>query len=527
VRCVLALDQGTTGSTALVVDDEGHVRGRGYRELPQYFPEPGWVEHDPEEIWQTQLAAAEMALGAAGLRGREVAAIGITNQRETTILWDRKTGTPVHRAIVWQCRRSAQICERMRADGLEPLVRSRTGLVCDAYFSGSKLAWLLDHEPSWRPRAARGELAFGTVDSWLIWRLTGGRVHATDPSNASRTLCFDIGRLDWDPELTGYLRIPREVFPAVHPSAGVLGETVALGALPAGIPVAGVAGDQQAALFGQGASRPGDAKNTYGTGCFLLLNTGGHPVASPRGLLSTVAWSLPGPGPARGPEIAYALEGSVFVAGAAVQWLRDGLGLIGTAAESEALARSVPDTGGVYLVPAFVGLGAPFWDMYARGTLVGLTRGTTRAHVVRAALEAMAYQSRDLLEAMAADAGRGPAGLRVDGGATANDFLCQFQADVLGLPVLRPEVRETTALGAAYLAGLGVGLWRDADELRRLWRLDRTFEPAMPADRRETLYGEWRRAVERSRGWARAAGEGPPPLGTRLQSAVKPIAETG
>ncbi len=501
---VLALDQGTTGSTALVVDAEGAVRARGYRELPQYFPQPGWVEHDPEEIWQTQLAAAAAALAAAGVSSRELAAIGITNQRETTILWERQTGRPVHRAIVWQCRRSAPLCERMRADGLEPLVRARTGLVCDAYFSGTKIAWLLDADPSLRPRAARGELAFGTVDSWLLWKLTGGRVHATDPSNASRTLCFDIARLAWDPELTGYLRIPLELFPAVRPSSGVFGETAACGALPAGIPVAGIAGDQQAALFGQGAIHAGDAKNTYGTGCFLLLHTGGKPVHSTRGLLTTVAWAIPGPSGA--PEVSYALEGAIFVAGAAVQWLRDGLGLIRTAAESEALATSVPDAGGVYLVPAFVGLGAPYWDMYARGTLAGLTRGTTRAHVVRAALEAIAYQTRDVLDVMAEEAGRRPADLRVDGGATENDFLCQFQADLLDLPVLRPRVRETTALGAAYLAGLGVGLWRDPEALRDLWRLDRAFRPAMAPARREALYAGWQRAVARARDWAREDG---------------------
>ncbi|PYM64905.1 MAG: glycerol kinase [Candidatus Rokuibacteriota bacterium] len=506
---VLALDQGTTGSTALVVDAEGRVRGRGYRELPQYYPEPGWVEHDPEEIWQTQLGAAQVALAAAGVGGGDVAAVGITNQRETTLLWDRRTGVPVHRAIVWQCRRSAPLCERMRADGLEPTVRARTGLVVDAYFSGTKIAWLLDARPELRRRAERGELCFGTVDSWLLWRLTGGRVHATDPSNASRTLCFDIERLDWDPELAGYLRIPLELFPAVRPSAGVFGETADLGVLPAGIPVAGIAGDQQAALFGQGAHHFGDAKNTYGTGCFLLLNTGATPVRAAGGLLTTVAWSLP---PAKGkgaPSVSYALEGAIFVAGAAIQWLRDGLGLIRTAAESEALATSVPDTGGVYLVPAFVGLGAPYWDMYARGILVGLTRGTTRAHVVRAALEAIAYQTRDVLDAMVRGAGRRPTELRVDGGATENDFLCQFQADVLDGPILRPRVRETTALGAAYLAGLGVGLWRDPAALRDLWQLDRTFTPTLSPARREALYAGWQRAVERARGWVEPA----PPSG--------------
>jgi glycerol kinase len=505
VRAVLALDQGTTGSTALVVADDGTVLGRGYRELPQYFPQPGWVEHEPEEIWTTQLAAAAAALSAARVAPREVAAIGITNQRETTILWDRRTGRPVHRAIVWQCRRSAPLCDRMRADGLEPTVRARTGLVCDAYFSGTKIAWLLDARPELRVRAARGEIAFGTVDSWLLWRLTGGRVHATDPSNASRTLCFDIGRLDWDDALTGYLRIPREIFPAVRPSAGIFGETGRLEGLAAGIPVAGIAGDQQAALFGQGAVAPGGAKNTYGTGCFLLLHTGAAPVPSAHGLLTTVAWAVP-PAPGAPPAVAYALEGAIFVAGAAVQWLRDGLGLIRTAAESEALARSVPDTAGVYLVPAFVGLGAPHWDMYARGVLVGLTRGVTRAHIARAALEAMAYQTRDVLDAMVGEAGHRPAELRVDGGATENDFLCQFQADILGIPILRPRVRETTALGAAYLAGVGAGLWPGPAALGALWQLDRAFEPTLPAERREALHAGWRRAVARSRDWARPEG---------------------
>jgi len=505
VTVVLALDQGTTGSTALVVGADGAVLGRGYQELPQYYPQPGWVEHDPAEIWATQLAAARMALAQARVAPREVAAIGIANQRETTLLWDRRTGEPVHRAIVWQCRRSASLCERLKAAGLEPLVRARTGLVLDAYFSGTKIAWLLDAQPELRARAARGELAFGTVDSWLLWRLTGGRVHATDPSNASRTLCFDIQRLDWDPELTGRLGIPREVFPAVQPSAGVFGETVSHEGLPAGIPVAGIAGDQQAALFGQGALEPGGVKNTYGTGCFLLLNTGPTAVTSTAGLLTTIAWSLPAAN-GRAPAVSYALEGAVFIAGAAVQWLRDGLGLITAARETEPLARSVPDTGGIYFVPAFVGLGAPYWDMHARGALVGLTRGTTRAHLARATLEAIAYQTRDVLDAMAGESGRRPAELRIDGGATENDFLCQFQADVLGIPILRPRVRETTGLGAAYLAGLGVGLWPDPAALRGLWQLDRAFEPAMPADRREALYAGWRRAVDRARAWASSEG---------------------
>ena len=493
-RHVLALDQGTTGSTALVVDAEGEVRGRGYALLPQYFPRPGWVEHDPEEIWTTTERAAQQALAAARVTGNELAAIGITNQRETTILWDRKTGHPIHRAIVWQCRRTAGLCERLRSDGLEVLFRRKTGLVLDAYFSGTKIRWLLDEVPGARRQAESGGLAFGTVDCWLLWKLTGGRRHATDPSNASRTLCFDILSLGWDAELAGALAVPMSVFPEVRPSAGVFGETADLGWLPAGIPVAGIAGDQQAALFGQACFQPGMAKNTYGTGCFMLLNTGPTPVPSKEGLLTTVAWQTGG-------TTTYALEGSVFIAGAAIQWLRDGLGLIAHAAESQELAESVDDTGGVYLVPAFVGLGAPYWDMYARGTIVGITRGTARAHMVRAALEAIASQSRDVLETMAAEAGVSLRSLRVDGGAAANDFLCQFQADLLDVPVLRPSVTETTGLGAAYLAGVGAGLWKPA-ELAGRWRLDRQFTPAMDEGRRNALYGGWRRAVERSRGWA-------------------------
>ena len=493
-RFVVALDQGTTGSTVLVVDPEGEVRGRGYAELPQYFPRPGWVEHDPEEIWKTTAEAARQALASARVAGSEVAAIGITNQRETTILWDRKTGLPIHRAIVWQCRRTAGLCERLQSDGLEPVFRRKTGLVLDAYFSGTKIRWLLDEVPGARRRAESGELAFGTVDSWLLWKLTAGRRHATDPSNASRTLCFDIQSLRWDAELALALEVPMSVFPEVRPSAGVFGETADLGWLPAGIPVAGIAGDQQAALFGQACFQPGMAKNTYGTGCFMLLNTGPTPVPSKEGLLTTVAWQAGG-------TTTYALEGSVFIAGAAIQWLRDGLGLIAHAAESQKLAESVDDTGGVYLVPAFVGLGAPYWDMYARGTIVGITRGTARAHVVRAALEAIAYQSRDVLETMAVEAGVRLGSLRVDGGAAANDFLCQFQADLLDVPVLRPSVTETTGLGAAYLAGLGTGLWKPA-ELAARWRLDRQFTPAMDEGHRSALYSGWRRAVERARSWA-------------------------
>jgi glycerol kinase len=493
-RHILALDQGTTGSTALVVDPDGRVLARGYAELPQYFPQPGWVEHDPEEIWSTVERSARAALGEARVSGADIAAVGITNQRETTIVWERATGRPIHRAIVWQCRRTAPLCDRLRADGVESLVRARTGLILDAYFSGTKIRWLLDEVAGARARAERGDLAFGTVDAWLIWKLTGGGVHATDATNASRTLCLDLRTGDWDDEMLQILKVPRQVLPVVSPSAGVLGETIDLGWLPRGAPIAGVAGDQQAALFGQACLTPGAAKNTYGTGCFMLLNTGAAPVASSHGLVTTIAWRIGG-------RTTYALEGSVFVAGAAIQWLRDGLGILTTAAESQALAESVPDTGGVYFVPAFVGLGAPHWDMYARGTVVGLTRGTTRAHLARAALESIAFQSRDVLEAMAADAGISIEGLRVDGGAVANDFLCQFQADLLNVAVLRPRVIETTALGAAYLAGLGAGVWPSADEVGKRWALDRRFEPRLDQSVRATRYDGWRRAVEKSKGW--------------------------
>ena len=492
-RYILALDQGTSGSTVLVVDVDGSVRARGYAELPQHYPEPGWVEHDPDEIWTSIERAARAALAVAGITGAEVAALGITNQRETTLVWDRASGRPIHHAIVWQCRRTAALCDQLKADGLEATVRERTGLVLDAYFSGTKIRWLLDHVPGARERAEDGALAFGTVDSWLVWKLTGGRVHATDVTNASRTLCLDLDTVDWDDTMLKALGVPRALLPRLVPSSGVVGETADLGWLPAGIPIAGIAGDQHAALFGQACYTRGAAKNTYGTGCFLLVNTGAVAVRSRAGLLTTIAWQIGG-------STTYALEGSVFIAGAAIQWLRDGLGLIARASDSEALATSVPDTGGAYFVPAFVGLGAPYWDMYARGTMVGLTRGTTKAHVVRAALEAIAYQSRDVLEAMAADADVPIDALRVDGGATSNDFLCQFQADIMGVTVLRPAVIETTALGAAYLAGLGVGLWPSLDVLAGRWAVERTFTPVMDAARRKDLYDGWHRAVERARG---------------------------
>ena len=501
-RFVLALDQGTTGSTALVVDPDGGVRARGYAELPQHYPQPGWVEHDPEQIWATTVQALGQAVAASGITPAEIAAVGITNQRETTILWERASGRPMGNAIVWQCRRTAALCDRLKADGAEPEIRRKTGLVVDAYFSGTKIRWMLDHDPALRPRAERGELCFGTVDAWLLWQLTGGAVHATDPSNASRTLCFDIHRLAWDEGLCRMLGVPMALLPEVKPSAGVFGVTAAVGErsgyarsawLPAGIPVAGIAGDQQAALFGQACVEPGMAKNTYGTGCFVLLNTGERAVASSEGLLTTVAWTVEG-------STTYALEGACSSRARRCSGCATASASSSRPAETQALAESVPDTGGVYLVPAFVGLGAPYWDPYARGTLVGITRGTSRAHLARAALEAIAYQSRDVLDTMKRESGVPLTSLRVDGGASANDFLCQFQADVLGVEVLRPSVTETTGLGAAYLAGVGVGLWKSR-ELATRWKLERKFTPTMSGGAREAAYRGWRRAVERSRGW--------------------------
>jgi glycerol kinase len=488
---VVAVDQGTTGSTALVFDHRGRVVARAYSEFTQHYPRPGWVEHDPEEIWRVTLRVLRQACRRAGARGRDLRAVGITNQRETTVLWDRHTGRPVHRAIVWQDRRTAPVCEELRARGVEPLVRRKSGLVLDPYFSGTKLRWLLERVLRAAERARRGELCFGTIDTWLLWRFTEGRVHATEPTNASRTLLYDIHAGAWDPELCGLFEVPAAVLPEVRASSGEFGRTSAE-LLGAEVPIAGIAGDQQAALFGQGCVEAGMAKNTYGTGCFLLLHTGGRAVASEHGLLTTVACDARG-GPA------YALEGSVFIAGAAIQWLRDGLGLLRTAAESARVARSVDSTLGVYLVPAFVGLGAPYWDPDARGALVGLTRGVTRAHVVRAALESLAFQTRDVADAMAADAGERLRALRVDGGASANDFLMQLQADVLGVPVERPAVVETTAMGAAFLAGLGVGFWRSQVELGRARRITHRFRPRMRPEAREALYRGWQEAVARVR----------------------------
>jgi glycerol kinase len=484
---VLSIDQGTTGTRVVIVSRDGQIVSRAYREFTQIYPQPGWVEHDPEEIWTVTLGVARQALQQAGIPAGAILAIGIANQRETTVVWDRATGRPVSNAIVWQCRRTAPLCEEMKRAGLEPMIRERTGLVLDAYFSATKAAWILDNVPGAGSRALAGELCFGTIDTWLIWKLTGGQVHVTDCSNASRTMLFNIRTLAWDPDLLHRFGVPAAMLPRVATSSEVYGLTEPA-ILGAAIPVAGLAGDQQAALFGQACFGRGQAKNTYGTGCFLLMNTGEQPVTSTGGLLTTVAWALGG-------RVHYALEGSVFIAGAAVQWLRDELQILGSAPESEALATSIPDSAGVYLVPAFVGLGAPYWDMYARGVMVGLTRGTGRAHLARAALESIAYQTCDVLAAMTADSGMSLDALKADGGASANDFLMQFQADVLGVVVERPAVTESTALGAAFLAGLAVGYWEDQAELAAIRRVERRFTPVMDVVERQRLLAGWRGAV--------------------------------
>jgi glycerol kinase len=495
MKRILAIDAGTTGVRALVVDEAGRVLARGYREFPQSFPRPGWVEHDPADWWTAAVEATREALAAAAVEARDLAALGITNQRETTVVWDRRTLKAVHPAIVWQDRRTAALCDRLREEGWEGPVHDRTGLVIDPYFSATKLAWLLDQVEGLRDEARASRVAFGTVDAYLVARLTGGRVHATDHTNASRTMLFDIHRLGWDDDLLTRLDIPRELLPEVRLSAGDFGMTDPEAFLGASIPVAGVAGDQQAALVGQACFEPGDAKNTYGTGSFLLLNTGEKPATGGSGLLTTIAYSG-----AQG--VRYALEGSIFVTGAAIQWLRDGLGIIARSDEAGPLAASVPDTGGVYFVPALVGLGAPWWDPYARGLIGGITRGTTRAHLARAAIEAMAYQTRDVADAMAEVAGTRISGLKADGGASVMDALMQFQADLLGVPVRRPVHQETTGLGAAYLAGLSAGVWSSQEEVAAGWQLDREFAPrdTEEADRR---YQGWRRAVERALGWDR------------------------
>lgn len=490
-KYILALDQGTTSSRAILFDHAGQLRGIAQQEFRQIFPHSGWVEHDANEIWATQLAVAQQVLRQTDTRAADIAAIGITNQRETAVIWDRRTGEPIANAIVWQDHRTAGLCDALREQGKEAVFQQKTGLVLDAYFSGTKVKWLLDNVPGARERAERGELAFGTIDAWLIYKLCGE--HATDTSNASRTLMFNIHSMQWDDELLSLLAVPKALLPEVVPSSGIVGYAKEE-LFGASIPIAGIAGDQQAATFGQACHRPGMAKNTYGTGCFMLMNTGTQAIASHNNLLTTIGWTVGG-------QSDYMLEGSVFNAGAAVQWLRDGLGIIQTSAEVETLASSVPDTGGVFVVPAFAGLGAPYWDAYARGTIVGISRGTTKAHIARATLASIAYQSADVLEAMQKDAAIELSELRVDGGAARNDLLMQFQADVLGVPVVRPVVTETTALGAAYLAGLAVGFWRSQQEISAQWQVEKRFEPTMSIDERTQRLSTWRRAVRRSQQW--------------------------
>ena len=490
---IMALDAGTTSNRCILFDQEGRVRAAAQKEFPQIFPKPGWVEHDAREIWATQLGVAVEAMGKIGATAADIAAIGITNQRETTVVWDRATGEPVYNAIVWQCRRTSAYCDELKARGYAEAIRRKTGLVVDAYFSGPKIRWILDNVPGARRRAEAGELLFGTVETWLIWLLTGGRVHVTDYSNASRTMLFNINTLDWDEELLDLMDIPRSMLPTPVPSSQVYGETDP-GFFGRSIPIAGAAGDQQAALFGQACFTPGQAKNTYGTGCFLLMNTGDKPVFSSSGLVTTVAWSL-------GNRVSYALEGSIFVAGAAIQWLRDEMRLIDSAADSEYHAGKVADTAGCYVVPAFTGLGAPYWDQYARGAIVGLTRGVNKNHIIRATLESIAYQVSDVLEAMRADSGIALTSLKVDGGASSNNVLMQLQADILQVTVHRPVCVETTALGAAYLAGLAVGYWSSQEEIARNWAVDRTFLPAITTQERDKKLQGWKRAVTRAFDW--------------------------
>jgi glycerol kinase len=492
MRALLALDQGTTSSRSMLFDLEGRPLGSAQREFPQHFPQPGWVEHDPRDIWESQIGTVRDVLQQTGTRPNELIAVGITNQRETTVIWDRKSGKPVHRAIVWQDRRTASMCDQLKARGLEKTFNEKTGLVLDPYFSGTKIAWILQNVPGMAARAKAGELAFGNVDAWLIYNLTAGKAHLTDVSNASRTLLFNIHTLKWDDELLAALDIPKSILPEARPSACMFAQTDAQ-VLGATIPITGAAGDQQAALFGQACFKAGMAKNTYGTGAFVVMNTGAKSVTGP-GVISTIAWQI------QGRPAEYALEGSIFIAGAAVQWLRDGLGIIASSEAVEALASSVPDNGGVYFVPALAGLGSPYWDPYARGTLIGITRGVTKAHIARATLEAMAYQTKDAIGAMEAASGLRLQELRVDGGASIDDLLMQFQCDILGVAVLRPKVTETTALGAAYLAGIGAGALDEATIANR-WVVDRRFDPAMEAGTRARLYRDWKRAVERSRNW--------------------------
>lgn len=491
-RYIMALDQGTTSSRAILFDQEQNIVEMAQKEFTQLYPKEGWVEHDPMEIYSSQYAVMMEVIAKSGVNVRDIAAIGITNQRETTILWDKTTGRPIYNAIVWQCRRTAEICDQLKLRGLTDYIRDATGLVLDAYFSGTKIKWILDRVPGAREKAERGEILFGTVDSWLIWKLTGGEIHVTDYTNASRTMIYNIHRLDWDDRLLEALDIPRAMLPEVHNSSEVYGH-VTIQDVP--IPIAGIAGDQQAALFGQTCFEKGDAKNTYGTGCFLLMNTGDTPCQSENGLLTTIAIGLDG-------KVQYALEGSVFVGGAVIQWVRDELRFITESCDAEYYAQKVEDTGGVYIVPAFTGLGAPYWDMYARGCIMGITRGTRREHLIRAAQESIAYQSLELVEAMEKDTGTKLRELNVDGGASRDRFLMQFQSDILNKPVRRPMIRETTALGAAYLAGLAVGLWNNTAEIKKLWRCDVSYQPDMQDEKRQKLLRGWRKAVSRSRDWA-------------------------
>lgn len=491
----MALDQGTTSSRCILFNKQGLIESVAQKEFTQIYPKAGWVEHDAMEIWATQIGVAEEAMAKIGAKAEDIAAIGITNQRETTVVWDKNTGKPVYNAIVWQCRRTAGYIDELKAEGYDKVLREKTGLIADAYFSGSKVKWILDNVEGAREEAEKGNLLFGNIDTWLIWNLTGGKVHVTDYSNASRTLLFNIHDVAWDKEILEKFNIPESMLPTPKPSSCVYGYT-ANGLLGGAIPIAGAAGDQQAALFGQVCHTPGTAKNTYGTGCFMLMNTGENAVESKNGLLTTIAWGIDG-------KVEYALEGSIFVAGATIQWLRDELRMIKTSPESERYAEAVEDTNGVYLVPAFVGLGAPYWDQYARGTIVGLTRGTKKEHFIRAALESLAYQTYDVLKAMEEDSGIKLSALKVDGGACANNFLMQFQSDVLGVEVHRPEVIETTALGAAYLAGLAVGYWANKEEVSKNWAVSREFIPAMEEEKREELLAGWHEAVNRSLGWAK------------------------
>ena len=492
-KYILALDQGTTSSRAILFDYDGNIAIVAQKEFTQIYPKAGWVEHNPNEIWETQCGVAKEVIANNGVAAEDIAAIGITNQRETTVVWDKNTGEPVYNAIVWQCRRTAPICDELKAKGFAPIIKEKTGLVVDAYFSGTKVKWILDNVEGAREKAENGDLLFGNIDTWLIWNLTGGEVHVTDYSNASRTMLFNINTLDWDDEILAELNIPRAMLPKAMPSSYVYGYTKK-DLFGVEIPISGAAGDQQAALFGQACYKPGMAKNTYGTGCFMLMNTGEKAVASSNGLLTTIAWGLDG-------KVEYALEGSIFIAGTSVQWLRDELKIIDNAAASEDMAAAVADTNGVYVVPAFVGLGAPYWDMYARGSILGLTRGANRNHIVRATLESIAYQTRDVLEAMQEDSKINLQALKVDGGAVANNFLMQFQADILGVPIYRPEVTETTALGAAYLAGLAVGFWDSKDEIAEKWNVDRVFEPVMDSSSRDKKYAGWKKAVSRTLKW--------------------------